>query len=112
MIDQETPPSGPGCAECEASGGWWLHLRRCAKCGHVGCCDASPGQHATKHYRKSGHALVRSYEPGESWFWDYQTETLVESGPPLAPPDHHPVNQPVPGPRGKVPADWARRLHQ
>jgi hypothetical protein len=27
-------------------------------------------------------------------------------GPRLAPPLHHPVDQPVPGPEGKVPANW------
>ena len=36
------PPSGTGCVECLASDGWWLHLRRCATCGHIGCCDNSP----------------------------------------------------------------------
>jgi hypothetical protein len=35
-------PSGTGCVECLMTGGWWLHLRRCAQCGHIGCCDSSP----------------------------------------------------------------------
>ena len=48
-IDPTAAPSGTGCAECEAAQGWWVHLRRCAQCGHVGCCDSSPSQHATKH---------------------------------------------------------------
>ena len=38
-IDTEVPPSGPGCVECTAADGWWFHLRRCAHCGHVGCCE-------------------------------------------------------------------------
>ena len=54
--------------------------------------------------------LIQSFEPGEDWFWSYATEEFVE-GPPLAPPDSHPESQPVPGPRGKVPVDWERRLH-
>ena len=41
-IDPSVPPSGEGCVECEAAGGWWVHLRRCAQCGHIGCCDTSP----------------------------------------------------------------------
>src|ERR1019366_7433700 len=45
-IDPETAPSGPGCVECVAADGWSFHLRRCARCGHVGCCDSSPSQHA------------------------------------------------------------------
>jgi hypothetical protein len=27
----------------------------CLKYGHVGCCDDSPNQHATKHVEDSGH---------------------------------------------------------
>ncbi|WP_448628746.1 UBP-type zinc finger domain-containing protein [Geodermatophilus sp. URMC 64] len=96
--------------ECEAVEGWWLHLRRCAQCGHVGCCDSSPAQHASAHARSSGHPIVRSYEPGETWFWDYTREEYV-SGPDLAPPAAHPITQPAPGPVGRVPLDWQRHLH-
>jgi hypothetical protein len=112
-IDPTVPPSGSGCAECLAGDGpgWWFHLRRCARCGHVGCCDASPSQHATRHHRTSGHPVVQSFEPGESWFWSYPLETFVE-GAALAPPTHHPLDQPVPGPRGKVPTDWRARLRR
>lgn len=111
-IDPSAPPSGTGCAECLAGDGpgWWFHLRRCAQCGHVGCCDSSPSQHATRHYKKTGHPIVQSFEPGEGWFWSYANESEV-SGEPLAPPTHHPAHQPVPGPDGKVPADWEARLN-
>ena len=70
-IDPSAPPSGPGCVECDATSGWWFHLRRCAACGHVGCCDSSPSQHARHHARETGHRVARSYEPGEEWFWDF-----------------------------------------
>ncbi|GAA4811793.1 UBP-type zinc finger domain-containing protein [Streptomyces ziwulingensis] len=109
-IDTAVAPSGPGCVECEATGSWWFHLRRCAACGHVGCCDDSLGRHATAHAGTSGHPFVQSFEPGESWFWDYGTSTLFEKGPELAPPHSHPDDQPVPGPAERVPADWADRL--
>jgi hypothetical protein len=109
-IDPSVPPSGTGCVECEAAGGWWFHLRRCAQCGHVGCCDSSPSQHARRHATESGHPVVRSFEPGEDWFWDFSTEQAVH-GPPLAPPSSRPADQPAPGPRGRVPADWQRHLH-
>ncbi|MGX2998766.1 UBP-type zinc finger domain-containing protein [Streptomyces sp. JNUCC 64] len=109
-IDPTVPPSGTGCVECEDTGGWWFHLRRCARCGHVGCCDSSPAGHATAHARATGHPVVRSFEPGEEWFWDYRAERLHESGPGLAPPLAHPGDQPVPGPAGRVPPDWADRL--
>jgi hypothetical protein len=58
-----------GCEECLASGGTWHHLRLCATCGHVGCCDRSPGRHAFHHYESTGHAIIRSFEPGEDWGW-------------------------------------------
>jgi hypothetical protein len=109
-IDQTVPPSGPGCVECTASDGWWFHLRRCARCGHVGCCDSSPSQHARGHAAETGHPVVQSFEPGEDWFWDFVAERGFE-GPPLARPDHHPIGQPVPGPAGRVPSDWRQRLH-
>lgn len=111
-IDPSVPPSGDGCVECDAAGGWWFHLRRCAQCGHVGCCDSSPGQHATGHFRDSGHPLVRSFEPGEEWFWNFETNEMFEAGPELAAPVSHPDSQPAPGPQGRVPADWARVLRR
>ena len=109
-VDASVPPSGVGCAECLATDGWWFHLRRCAQCGHIGCCDTSPSQHATAHAKSSGHPLITSFEPGEDWFWNFKDEQFYD-GPELAPPDSHPLDQPTPGPHGKVPADWRRHLH-
>jgi hypothetical protein len=104
-IDVTVPPSGTGCVECEADGAWWVHLRRCAQCGHVGCCDSSPSQHATAHYEQTGHPVTTSFEPGEDWFWDFARQEPL-AGPALAAPTSHPADQPVPGPAGRVPADW------
>lgn len=109
-IDPAVPPSGTGCVECLATEGWWFHLRRCAHCGHIGCCDSSPSQHASHHAADAGHPIVRSFEPEEEWFWNYVTEEF-DDGPDLAPPVSHPANQPVPGPAGRVPRDWQDRLH-
>jgi hypothetical protein len=109
-IDPSAAPSGPGCVECLATDGWWLHLRRCAQCGHIGCCDTSPAQHATAHAKATGHQFIRSFEPGESWFWSYATDEFYD-GPALTAPEHHPVDQPTPGPPGQVPADWQQHLH-
>ncbi|MFF0622193.1 UBP-type zinc finger domain-containing protein [Streptomyces sp. NPDC004296] len=109
-IDPAVPPSGTGCAECDAKGGWWFHLRRCAQCGHIGCCDDSPAKHATAHARDTRHPVIRSFEPGETWFYDYETSQTYASGPSLAPPENHPLDQPTPGPAGRVPEDWADRL--
>ena len=66
---RKVKPKTQGCAECLASGSDWVHLRVCLECGHVGCCDSSPGQHATGHFRLTGHPIMRSIEPGETWGW-------------------------------------------
>ena len=59
----------------------------------------------------SGHPVIRSFEPGESWFWSYAENRMYGRGPDLAPPEHHPLDQPVPGPAGRVPRDWQSHLH-
>ncbi|NNG38348.1 UBP-type zinc finger domain-containing protein [Flexivirga sp. ID2601S] len=109
-IDPNVPPSGTGCQECLATGGWWVHLRRCAACGHIGCCDTSPSQHATQHNAETGHPIIVSFEPGEDWAFDYSTQQ-VGPAPQLAPPHAHPVDQPVPGPQGAVPPNWQELIH-
>ena len=76
-INTAAKPSGTGCVECMAAGKWWFHLRRCAECGHIGCCDSSPSQHASKHYAATGHPIVTSFEPGEHWFYDYRTQEIL-----------------------------------
>jgi hypothetical protein len=108
-IDVDAKPSGTGCLECEAERGWWLHLRRCAQCGHIGCCDSSPKRHATGHFHATKHPIIASFEPGEAWFYDYRTEQFLD-GPLLAAPRSHPKEQPVPGPSGRVPDDWQTLL--
>ncbi|MCB0893328.1 MAG: UBP-type zinc finger domain-containing protein [Propionibacteriaceae bacterium] len=110
-IDTSVAPSGPGCVECDQTGGWWFHLRRCAQCGHVGCCDTSPNQHATKHFHTTGHPVMQSYEPRENWFWDF-TANRAFAGPKLAEPRSHPADQAIPGPAGRVPADWESQLNE
>jgi hypothetical protein len=110
-INPASKPSGHGCVECLASPkGWWLHLRRCAECGHIGCCDSSPSQHASKHAAATGHPIIASFEPGEDWFYDYDKHGMVK-GAELPPPHSHPSNQPAPGPAGRVPADWESLLN-
>src|SRR5579875_2034115 len=73
----ELPQSVAGCEECLRDGGVWLHLRICLQCGHVGCCDDSPGRHATAHARAAAHPLIRSLEPGERWSWCYEDEVMM-----------------------------------
>jgi uncharacterized UBP type Zn finger protein len=75
-------PRARGCEECLATGGRWVHLRLCLTCGHVGCCDSSPGQHATKHFQTAHHPVVQSLEPGENWGWCYVDEAMLGPFPP------------------------------
>jgi uncharacterized UBP type Zn finger protein len=70
----ELPSSIAGCEECLRTGGRWVHLRMCASCGQIGCCDASPHRHARVHAAESGHPIARSAEPGEEWSWCYVDE--------------------------------------
>jgi Zn-finger in ubiquitin-hydrolases and other protein len=110
-INPAAKPSGTGCVECLARGGWWLHLRRCAECGHIGCCDSSPSQHASKHYAATGHPIITSFEPGEHWFYDYRTEEFI-TGPKLHAPHSRPADQPAPAPAEAVPSNWKTLLHE
>ena len=68
------------CEECVKMGDTWVHLRLCMECGHVGCCDSSKNKHATKHFHRSKHPVIRSIEPGESWTWCYVDEVEGELG--------------------------------
>ena len=70
----ELPESIAGCEECLKSGTRWVHLRMCATCGKIGCCDSSPNRHASGHAREDSHPIARSAEPGETWAWCYVDE--------------------------------------
>ncbi|MFB7272962.1 UBP-type zinc finger domain-containing protein [Streptomyces sp. NPDC056244] len=73
----EPAPRGETCGACLAVGGHPVQLRLCLVCGQVGCCDSSPYQHATRHFKETGHAVMRSFEPGESWRWCYADGSIV-----------------------------------
>ncbi|MGY1606162.1 MULTISPECIES: UBP-type zinc finger domain-containing protein [unclassified Geodermatophilus] len=81
-LDQVDPAVVPdteeGCGDCLREGSSWVHLRECLTCGHVACCDSSPRRHATAHSHGSGHPLVRSFEPGESWWWCYPDQVMLQ----------------------------------
>ncbi len=112
-IKVEVPPSGATCVDCDAGDpqGWWVHLRRCTTCGHIGCCDTSPAQHATAHADESGHRVITSFEPGEDWFYDYDTGQAFD-GPQLQAPESRPDDQASPGPEDRLPADWPDHIHR
>lgn len=67
----------PGeCEDCRWEGTSWVHLRGCLTCGRVGCCDSSEARHADRHFRSTGHAVMRSVEPNEAWRWCYVDEHI------------------------------------
>lgn len=72
----DVTPRSDGCEECLLEGTRWVHLRLCLTCGHVGCCDSSPRRHASAHFHRSGHPVIRSHEPGEAWRWCYVDELV------------------------------------
>ena len=69
-------PADPYCADCALEGTTTVHLRMCLACGNVGCCDSSPGNHASRHFGSTGHPVMRSIEPGEDWRWCYEDDLL------------------------------------
>jgi uncharacterized UBP type Zn finger protein len=73
----EPEPLSETCLECLADGSHPVQLRLCLTCGHVGCCDSSPGRHATEHNKDSGHPIMRTFEPGEVWRWCFVDHVLV-----------------------------------
>lgn len=77
---QPVQRSAQGCGDCLLLGDRWVHLRECLVCGHVGCCDSSKNQHATKHFHATGHPVMRSVEPGEHWGWCYVDEVMARTG--------------------------------
>ena len=68
---REVKPNTQGCEECLKTGEQWVELRMCLVCGHVGCCDSSPGRHATRHFNETSHPVMKSIEPGKDWSWCY-----------------------------------------
>jgi hypothetical protein len=74
----DVTPSAKGCEECLKTGDWWVHLRLCRICGHVGCCDDSPNRHATAHHHATAHPIIEGYDPPEGWGWCYVDEIFVE----------------------------------
>jgi hypothetical protein len=78
-VDNLAPPRDV-CESCIEIGGTWVNLRQCLACGRTGCCDNSPNTHATKHWQATGHPVIRSAGPGETWAWCYPDEVPYVPG--------------------------------
>ena len=57
------------CEECLSAGGDWVNLRVCLTCGHVGCAEGSPGDHAAQHYAETDHPIAAAVgsHPARRW---------------------------------------------
>ena len=75
---KDVTPSANGCEDCLKIGDTWEHLRLCMSCGHVGCCDSSKNKHATKHFHKTKHPIIKSFQPGEEWGWCFVDEEMFD----------------------------------
>jgi hypothetical protein len=53
---------------------------------------------------------MQSFEPGETWFWDFENQEALD-GPELAAPTSRPESQSAPAPADRVPQDWQSHLH-
>jgi hypothetical protein len=69
------------CETCIEVGGVWKTLRQCLVCGRTTCCNSSPGRHATRHFRETGHELIRTLEEGQDWSWCYACEQVLGRDP-------------------------------
>jgi len=69
--DFPKPATPDACEDCLVEGTRWIELRECQECGHVGCCDSSPRRHATEHFERTQHPVMRSVMPGDAWTWCY-----------------------------------------
>src|SRR3954453_16532035 len=84
---RKVTPSARGCEECLKTGDWWVHLRLCRACGHVGCCGDSPNRHATAHFHAPSPAIIEAYDPPEGWGWCYIDEVFLDLGEDVTPQD-------------------------
>jgi len=74
----DVKPKSADCEECRKKGDRWVQLRMCLRCGNVGCCDSSKNRHATAHFQSTGHPVMRTLQPGESWKWCYVDQVMLK----------------------------------
>ena len=65
------------CEECLAYGSDGVILRICLSCGHVGCAEGSPGDHAAAHYAETDHPVAAAVGSPSTSRWCYPDEQGV-----------------------------------
>jgi uncharacterized UBP type Zn finger protein len=76
QVNANVAAVGEVCKACIEAGQKWVELRQCLACGNIGCCDSSPGRHATKHFKDSGHPVMKAFKSGD-WKWCYVHQEYV-----------------------------------
>ena len=51
-------------------------LRICLSCGHVGCAEGSPSDHAAAHYAETDHPVAAAIG-ATAHYWSYPDERTV-----------------------------------
>lgn len=76
---QQVVPSSQTCDECSVEHTTFNALRICLVCGHVGCSDDSPEQHAMKHFNETGHPIMYEFgnPNGNTIGWCYIDQTYI-----------------------------------
>jgi hypothetical protein len=77
---RQPQPEAQACPACIRDASTWVQLRMCLTCGSVGCCDTSVGRHAAGHFETTGHPLMRSIEPSDTWGWCYVHKAYLDVG--------------------------------
>jgi hypothetical protein len=65
------------CEECLADPNDSLNLRVCLNCGHVGCAEGSPSDHAAQHYAETDHPIAAAVGSQPAARWCYPHRRLV-----------------------------------
>lgn len=69
-----SPGDDLSCRHCHEHGVPWVQLRLCVECGHIGCCDDSPGRHAREHHERTGHLVIATVAEGGEWAYCFEHE--------------------------------------
>lgn len=73
-------PGEPGgvafCEECLVYGADSVILRICLSCGHVGCAEGSPSDHAAQHYAETDHPIAAAIGSTSASRWCYDEQPV------------------------------------
>jgi uncharacterized UBP type Zn finger protein len=65
------------CEDCLTDQVDEVTVRVCLTCGHVGCAEASPSDHAAAHYAETDHPIAAAVAPGGASRWCYPDACCV-----------------------------------